>query len=74
MKKRLLSLGMALCMVLTLVPISAFAEENSEVQTCICEAVCTEETRNTDCPVCGAEGAALEDCGKYVAPMTEMPT
>ena len=74
MKKRLLSLGMALCMVLTLVPISAFAEENSEVQTCICEAVCTEESRNTDCPVCGAEGADLEDCDKYVVPMTEMPT
>ena len=26
---------------------------------------------NTECPVCGAEGAAVENCGKYIAPVVE---
>ena len=29
---------------------------------CTCTEQCAEENRNDDCPVCGAEGAALADC------------
>ena len=73
MKKRLFSILLALCMVLCLVPITAFAEDNTEGKppVCTCETACTEETMNTECPVCGAEGALAENCGKYVEPAAE---
>ena len=29
---------------------------------CICETLCTEDSVDPDCPVCGAEGADLADC------------
>ena len=72
MKKRLISILLALCMVLCLVPITAFAEDSTEESpVCTCETACTEETMNTECPVCGAEGALAENCGKYVEPAAE---
>ena len=72
MKKRLFSILLALCMVLCLVPTTAFAEsETEETPVCSCETACTEETMNTECPVCGAEGALAENCGKYVEPAAE---
>ena len=71
MKKRLLSLAMALCMVLSLLPASVFAEENAETPVCTCEEACTAETRNEECPVCGAEDAAVEDCCRYTAAVPE---
>ena len=72
MKKRLFSILLALCMVLCLVPTTAFAEsETEETPVCTCEIACTEETMNTECPVCGAEGALAENCGKYVEPAAE---
>ena len=72
MKKRLFSILLALCMVLCLVPTTAFAEsETEETPVCTCETACTEETMNTECPVCGAEGALAENCGKYVEPAAE---
>lgn len=73
MRKRLFSILLALCMVLCLVPITAFAEDNTEGKppVCTCETACTEETMNTECPVCGAEGALAENCGKYVEPAAE---
>ena len=60
MKKRLLSVLLLLCMLLTLLPTAAFAEEAhehvyEEAFACICTVECTEENRNADCPVCGAE-------------------
>ena len=67
MRKRLFSILLAQCMVLCLVPITAFAEDSTEeTPVCTCEIACTEETMNTECPVCGAEGALAENCGKYV--------
>lgn len=33
-----------------------------EKDACICDAPCTEETVNADCPVCGADGADLTAC------------
>ena len=72
MKKRLISILLALCMVLCLVPITAFAEDSTEeTPVCTCEMACTEETMNAECPVCGAEGALAENCGKYVEPAAE---
>ena len=72
MKKRLFSILLALCMVLCLVPITAFAEDSTEeTPVCTCEIACTEEKMNTECPVCGVEGALAENCGKYVEPAAE---
>ena len=72
MIKRLFSILLVHCMVLCLVPITAFAEDSTEeTPVCTCEIACTEETMNTECPVCGAEGALAENCGKYVEPAAE---
>lgn len=66
MKKQLVSILFALCMVLCLVPLAAFAEESTETPPeCSCETACTAESMNTDCPVCGAEGALPENCAKH---------
>ena len=72
MKKRLFSILLAQCMVLCLVPTTAFAEDSmEETPVCTCEIACTEETMNTECPVCGVEGALVENCGKYAEPAAE---
>ena len=62
-------LALALC--LSLLPMSALAAEadalgetGPEEAVCTCTAPCTEGGMNTACPVCGAEGAAPEDCGQ----------
>ena len=69
MKKRLFSILLALCMVLCLVPTTAFAEsETEEPPVCSCETACTAEAMNADCPICGAEGALLENCEKCARP------
>ena len=72
MKKRLISILLTVCMMLFLVPNTAFAEGDAEESpVCTCETACTEETMNTECPVCGVEGALAENCGKYVEPAAE---
>ena len=69
MKKRLFSILLALCMVLCLVPTTAFAEsETEESPVCTCETACTAEAMNADCPICGAEGALPENCAKCAQP------
>ena len=69
MKKQIVSTLLALCMLLCLVPTAAFAGESTETPpVCSCETACTAESRNTDCPVCGAEGASAENCAKYIKP------
>ena len=66
MRKRLFSILLALCMVLCLVPTTAFAEgETKETPVCTCETACAAEAMNAECSVCGAEGALAENCGKY---------
>ena len=63
MKKRILACLLMMCMLVTMVPATAFAAEDvaptDEPQqneaVCICDALCTEGTVNTDCPVCGGE-------------------
>ena len=69
MKKRLFSILLALCMVLCLVPTTAFAEsETEEPPVCSCETACTAEAMNADCPICGAEGALPENCAMCAQP------
>ena len=70
MKKRLFSILLALCMVLCLVPTTAFAEsETEEPPVCSCETACTAEAMNADCLICGVEDASAENCAKYVKPI-----
>ena len=66
MKKRWLSILLVCGMLLTTLPSAVFAE-GEEGAECVCTTACTAEVRNADCPTCGAEGAALEDCAKYEA-------
>jgi len=69
MKKRLFSILLALCMVLCLVPTTAFAgSKTEEPPVCSCETACTAEAMNADCPICGAEGALPENCAKCAQP------
>ncbi len=73
MKKRIFSTLLALCMLLCLMPTAAFAEESTETPpVCSCETPCTAEGMNTDCPVCGAEGALPENCAKCAQPKGEV--
>ena len=67
MKKRLLSILLMCCMVLTLLPTAAFAEESTETPpVCTCETACTTDNMNKECPVCGAENAIPQNCGQYI--------
>lgn len=54
-------------MCLSILPPTAFVEA-AEADVCTCDSACAAENMNADCSVCGAEGAAAEGCGKYVAP------
>ena len=67
MKKRLLSILLMCCMVLTLLPTTAFAEGSAEEPpVCSCETACTVDNMNKECPVCGAENAIPQNCGQYI--------
>ena len=73
MKKRIFSTLLALCMLLCLMPTAAFAEESTETPpACSCETPCTAESMNTDCPVCGADGALPKNCTKCAQPKGEV--
>ena len=55
------------CMVLTLLPTTAFAEESTETPpVCSCETACTTDNMDKECPVCGAENAIPQNCGQYI--------
>ena len=77
MKKRLLSVLLLVCMVLTLLPTAALAEDVQEddhahTPVCICETACTADAMNEACPVCGAEDAQPDSCALYTEePVTE---
>ena len=70
-RRRMLAALLALALCLSLLPMSALAAEadalgetGPEEAVCTCTAPCTEGGMNTACPVCGADGAAPEDCGQ----------
>ena len=59
------------------VPETDTEDDNAETDTakCICETLCTEDSINRDCPVCGAEGADLSACkGKEQGNVPEIDT
>lgn len=63
MKKRLMPLLLCLCLVFAMLPATAFAGEETEAEAvCTCTALCSKDSINADCPVCGAEEADLAAC------------
>ena len=72
MKKRWLSILLVCGMLLTTLPSAVFAE-GEEPSGCVCTAACTAEAQNPECPICGAEDAALEDCAKHEAKQENEP-
>ena len=68
----MLSILLSLCMLFSLAPASVFAQDElEEIDECICETQCSEESINNDCPVCSKEGATLEDCRVHVPVIEE---
>lgn len=78
MKKRLLASVMSLCMILSLLPVSAFAEEPGTAPesepACICNVQCTEDTQNTECPVCAEDIAGCTAPAQVSDPEETTPT
>ena len=69
--KKLIALFLGIVMVMSLLPMTAFAEgESDALPVCVCETPCTADSMNAACPVCGAEGALPEQCGYSAAPET----
>ena len=69
MKRRFLSLLTAFALCLTLIPTTAFADDEKrreDVSPCTCETACTVDNMNKECPVCGAENAIPQNCGQYI--------
>lgn len=67
--KKLLALFLGIVMVMSLLPMTVFAEGESDVlPVCSCETACTADDMNPDCPVCSAEGALPEQCGYSAVP------
>lgn len=82
MKKRLfsplLAAALAAAVALTAAALPAFADGGEETPItigqsqeqqaeCTCTALCTGDSVNADCPVCGAEGADLNKCKGFEA-------
>ena len=71
--KKLIALFLGIAMIMSLLPMTAFAEgegESDALPVCDCETACTADSMNAACPVCGAEGALPEQCGYSAAPET----
>ena len=69
MNKRFFSLLAAFALCLTLIPTTAFADDEKrreDVSPCTCETACTVDNMNKECPVCGAENAIPQNCGQYI--------
>ena len=69
MNKRFFSLLAAFALCFTLIPTTAFADDEKrgeDVSPCRCETACTADNMNKECPVCGAENAIPQNCGQYI--------
>ena len=64
MKKRVFAVLASLCMVVSMLPTMAFANggESEPQEQCSCTVLCTEDSKNADCPVCSAAGGDLSAC------------
>ena len=78
--KRISAALLCLALATSLLPARALeADEEtvgqnpSEEYVCSCTEPCTEENRNMDCSVCGADGATPEDCGQSLSQEGEEP-
>ncbi len=61
--KKLIALFLGIVMVMSLLPMTVFAEGESDASSlCSCKTACTADRMNADCPVCGAVGALPEQC------------
>lgn len=64
--KKQAALVLAVCVLAQAVPFWVLAEgeplPGDEGQVCLCQALCTQEEQNGDCPVCGVPGADLSLC------------
>ena len=75
--RRLAAALLSAVLLATVLPTGALAEEPEEVPqsnaepVCTCTIPCTEETRNTECAVCGADRAAPEACAAANAADTQ---
>lgn len=62
-------------LLVTVLPAGVLAEEPEQLPAanaapdCTCTVSCTEEAKNAECAVCGADGAALEACAANAADM-----
>ena len=73
----LLAAALAAAVALTAAALPAFADggeetpitigQSQEQAECTCTALCTGDSVNADCPVCGAEGADLNKCKGFEA-------
>ena len=73
MRKQMLSILLSLCMLFSLAPASVFAQDElEEIDECVCETQCSEESINNDCPVCSKEEATPNDCRMYVPVIEEV--
>ena len=70
--RQTLAVLLALSMCLSLLPVSAFAEEPEEAgeRTCICSVPCGLENPNEECPVCAGDAAA---CAAAPVPVETVP-
>lgn len=72
---RLTAAILSAALLVTVLPAGVLAEEPEQLPAanaapdCTCTISCTEEAKNEECAVCGADGAALEACAANAADM-----
>lgn len=72
---RLAAAILSAALLVTVLPAGVLAEEPEQLPAanaapdCTCTVSCTEEAKNEECAVCGADGAALEACAANAADM-----
>ena len=72
---RLAAAILSAALLVTVLPAGVLAEEPEQLPAanaapdCTCTVSCTEEAKNAECAVCGADGAALEACAANAADM-----
>ena len=69
MKRRIVSILLTACMMMSLLPGTALAVEEvpKAPPACTCEAACPAEHMAENCSVRGGAGASPADCGLYQA-------
>lgn len=76
MKKKVIAIALYIALLMTsLVPVTALAVGDTgggtEPPVCTCATKCAEGAVNSDCPVCGAEGAEFSQVCKGQVPQPD---